>query len=392
MRSKPENKVFFSLIIVFLLILPNIVQAEKQKVRLVVKNAHIRSKPSIEAEIIQSPPLNSVFEVNKKEGDWYEIQFRSQLGVLVTGYIHEMFVEIVSEVPEKPEPEEPVEKKVPPKVREEFYPKGDLAIMGGVVSGSFLDERSSYSYNWSDFLLESVNESGSISHRINNPMGFGISFSYLFLGGLGIQVRADFNTKLDVDAEQAESIFNITWTWTTGAGTFDSSTEWPLNLNYTLTPISFNLIYKAQSGGKLVPYFSAGATYFSGTFETKATMGFGFSVKEDINGDTAQTINYTAIPISINESLSGIGINIGGGLEFRLLRNIALNVDVAYFNKSEVETYWKVAPGNYDDKLGPSGFVLVVTQEMANAISEEIGKLMIKPSFFKIQAGIKFIF
>jgi hypothetical protein len=45
-----------------------------------------------------------VFEVREKVGEWYRVDFMSKVGVLVTGYIHEMFVEEDRGAGEEPAP------------------------------------------------------------------------------------------------------------------------------------------------------------------------------------------------------------------------------------------------------------------------------------------------
>jgi opacity protein-like surface antigen len=116
MGIKPKGKIIISLIIAFILILPAISHAQKQKIRVVVRNATVRMQPNMESEVILNPPVGSTFEVENKLGDWYEIKFSSEMGVLISGYIHSMFVNVVEEQP-APVPQRQVIQQPAPQVQ-----------------------------------------------------------------------------------------------------------------------------------------------------------------------------------------------------------------------------------------------------------------------------------
>ncbi len=83
---------------VLALALPLTCQESGGKVKVVVENASIRLKPSLDSEAIEENiPVGTVYASNKKTGEWYEIKFESKLGVALLGYIHEMYVEFVGE-------------------------------------------------------------------------------------------------------------------------------------------------------------------------------------------------------------------------------------------------------------------------------------------------------
>lgn len=98
MKNIIRVKVLISFIIAFLLVFPTITHAQKQKIKVIVRDASIRMQPNIDSEIILTPLVGSTFEVEKKIGEWYEIKFSSETGVLITGYIHELFVEVEREI------------------------------------------------------------------------------------------------------------------------------------------------------------------------------------------------------------------------------------------------------------------------------------------------------
>ncbi|MGB7294028.1 MAG: hypothetical protein WBC70_00425 [Candidatus Aminicenantales bacterium] len=375
--------------------------AEKTKIRVVVENASIRVKPELQGEIIKTPPIGSIFETERKEGEWYEVKVKTEVGVMIAGYIHEMFVEILSaeaehrEVEKKPEEPksqteikkaEPEIEQVPQETAKKISPKFDLAFMGGIVGGAFVDKSTSYSDDWSEGILESVTESGTISHEFKRPFGFTMSMSYLILGGLGLQLRADYNTTVKISDDQG-SHYNLAWSWTSDAGPFETEENWPVTGEFSLMPISLNLIYKIQGSGVFIPYISAGVTYFTGNVKISTTGAYAFSY---VSGDYRR-IEYLSLPLRMDESLSGVGFNLNGGFDFRLMKNIALTVDAAYFIKSKIEKNWAVAPGTYPGNNFPE-FSWIIDQEFADILSDALGTLSINPSFFKVAGGIKFIF
>jgi opacity protein-like surface antigen len=389
---------------VFLLIAGGLVagaHAEKTKIRVVVENASIRVKPDLQGAVIKTPPIGSIFEAEGKEGEWYEIKLKTEVGVMISAYIHEMFVEIINaetehrEVEKKPEEPksqreikkaEPAIEQAPQETTKKVFPKFSLAFMGGIVSGSFANNSTSYSDDWSEGILERVTESGTISHEFKRPFGFTVSMSYFILGGLGFQLRADYNTKVKISDDQG-SQYNMVWSWTSGAGPFEAEEIWPVTGEFSLMPISFNLIYRIQNSGVFIPYVSAGVTYFTGNVKISTRGAYAFSY---VSGDYRR-IEYLSLPLGIDESLSGVGFNLNGGFDFRLMKNMALTVDAAYFIKSKTDKNWTVAPGTYPGNNFPE-LSWMIDQELAEILSDALVPLSINPSFFKVVGGIKFIF
>lgn len=128
MKTKSRRNVLISLMI-GLLLLPAAARCEKQKVKVVVEKASIRLKPNLESEVIASPTVDTIFDVEKKIGEWFEIKFYSKIGVLITGYVHQMFVELVREraVPETKAPQKPAGRKAVPTAKEAVTQKRQKA-------------------------------------------------------------------------------------------------------------------------------------------------------------------------------------------------------------------------------------------------------------------------
>jgi len=383
----------------------SILHAEGIKVQVVVQNATIRSASNLESEIVNTPPMGSVFDVVKKTENWYEIRFKSKLGIWMTGYIHQMFVEeMEADIGSEKEQEQKTEKTVPtkkieippekppkprsaPEEASKKLPRFELALMGGMISGTFVNTNSSYNDSWSDNLLDMVDETGHVQHELKKNFGFGASMSYFLFGGLGIQIRFDANSKAEIETQEQGSTYMISWSWTSSSDTFDSEEAWPVKGEFTLSPISFNLIYKVQTKGMFAPYVNCGLSYFTGNFKVDTTRGFGFSYMQG----TFQRIEYLSLPMSVDVSLSGMGFNVGGGLDLHFSRSLALTIDASYFVKPELKEDWKVATGSYPGINFPE-ISWNITEELADMLGKELPQIKFTPSFFKIQGGFKISF
>ncbi|HZX11721.1 MAG TPA: SH3 domain-containing protein, partial [Acidobacteriota bacterium] len=107
MDRKAGIKILFVLFILGIL-MTNILSADTQKIRVVVKNSSIRLEPDVQSEIIDSPPLGAVFEVIEKMDVWYKVKLNSQKYGREEGYINIMFIE---ELQETEKPQQEIEKK-----------------------------------------------------------------------------------------------------------------------------------------------------------------------------------------------------------------------------------------------------------------------------------------
>jgi opacity protein-like surface antigen len=366
------------------------VQAAEVKIKVVVENASIRSRPGIDALVIEEKiPLGAVYLSSKKEGEWYEVKFRSKLGVQLTGYIHEMYIEVVKEGEEQAAAAKlpPVFKDLGP-ARERGMKNFEFGLIFGMSAGAFLPASSSYSDNWSWEELQSVTETGTITHKLNNsPAMAGGFFTYYFQGGFGLRLSFDYNFKQTLSA--AESAFHMSWTWTQGRGTYTLDQTWPVQGDYSLSPISFNLIYKLQSGGALIPYFTAGITYFIGKANLNTSVGYGQSwFSEDL---TTQYIDYFIIPVKLEKKLDTVGGNIGAGLDILFSPNIGMNIDAVYYLGPSSEESWPFVAGSYP-AANYSGFTWELQAQEVNTLQRKYTKLNFKLSYFRIAGGFKILF
>lgn len=182
MGNKLNGKLIITLVTAFILILPTINQAQqKQRIKVVAQNASVRLQPNVDSEVMLSPPVGSTFEVEQKIGEWYEIKFSSEIGVLITGYINSQFVDVVEEAPVPVPKKEPVRKPAKPAIKprpQKARPATTSRIKFNIMAaGMFFmtqeisDHQYSFLYRSEDFWIFDKYESSS-------GIGFG--------GGLGI--------------------------------------------------------------------------------------------------------------------------------------------------------------------------------------------------------------
>ena len=218
-------------------------------------------------------------------------------------------------------------------------------------------------------------------------MGPSFSLSYFLAGGLGLQVKLDYQLTTKVKAGEDSSGYKLAWTWSDGSGSYNASEEWALSGEYAVSPLSLNLIYRGSAAGSVIPYVSAGVSYFTGKLKVETTRGYAFTWQSDPN----QYIDYIDVPMKVDASVSGIGFNAGAGLDLVLISNVALNIEAAYFSGKTMTESWQHMPGTYPGNIFPA-ISWSVDQTYTDKMSQQVTPLELKTSFFKILAGVKFLF
>lgn len=398
MKKYITAKILIVLFFISLLILPHSVQAQTQKIRVVVKNASIRLSPSMDSEILRRPDMGAVFDVVKKVDEWYEIKFTSQVGVEITGYIHEMFIEVVqADVPEmKREPvvQQPVAVEIQREPAAEH--KGEVQLSFMYPFGYGLEEASSYLYEFPEDLLTTATGAGRIDHALKGPIGFGGAFNYILFNGLGVQVRFDMNTKSSITSDSL-SQFDMTWAWFGGdditlSDFAEYPREWAVTGDVSLMILSLNFYYKALGLGMIAPHFSGGLSYFTGNVAVDTNFAYATTWWVDIDESTYwQYIDYFILPASIDEKIGSIGFNAGGGIDIRFTRNIAFGLEARYFATKKIETMWQLGTGDFDSNIN-EGWTITMSADDVADITEMVDLFILKPSFFSIIAALKIFF
>jgi len=95
------------------------------QIKVIIDNANVRSRPELDAEILEIAAKGAFFKVIEKTGPWYTIEWGADpSGKIVYGYVHESMVEPVGEAaPEnQPPPEPPPAQPPPPPVQKPSEP------------------------------------------------------------------------------------------------------------------------------------------------------------------------------------------------------------------------------------------------------------------------------
>ncbi|MBM3296840.1 MAG: hypothetical protein FJY83_04500 [Candidatus Aminicenantes bacterium] len=359
------------------------------KIKVVAENASVRVQPSQDSEAVEeNVALGSVFDSERKIGEWFEVQFKTQLGVDVVCYIHEKYVEVLEGEETAPAGRERAAEvrraspPPPPRPLPGRTKKLEMLLGGGIGLGTPIDGASNYESQMSNIvMLEYINESGTVSHKAAGPKGLGFSLAYFFAGGFGLSLRADWNLAQKLSGD---SRYEVNWKWfTTGAAS--RSSVWDLTGSLSATPISLNAIYKFRLGG-VAPYLNAGVSYFLAKIKVDSVMGYDATWISGIY----QYADYFAFPLVVEESLSGVGFNLGAGLDIVLASMIGLTFDVAYFLKGSAEVGWDLVPGSYPSHIN-AGWTYTLEPGDISRVLENVSmpSLSVKLSFLRILLGIK---
>jgi len=363
-------------------------QTTEVKIKVIVENASIRVKPSIDGAVLEEKiPVGAVYLSPKKEGEWYEVRFRSKLGIQLTGFIHEMYVEAVKEEAERAGKQTPVFSGLGP-VRARQVKPFELGFIFGLSSGSFLASSSSYGNSWAWNELESVSETGTIPHKLGNPFTLGFSFTYYFRESVGFRLSVDYDLNQTLPADE-QSTYQMDWTWSEGRGSFSDGASWPVKGNFWLAPISANLIYKIPTRGIFAPYVTAGMTVYLGKANIETSLGYSNSwVSAD---GKEQLIDFFVIPVNLEKDLTTAGVNLGAGLDVHFSPNVAFNIDGVYYWGSTFNYEWPVKEGTYPASFY-TGTTLTIDWMQASDFRATISKVDIKLASFRIAAGLKILF
>lgn len=263
MGKKLTGKLIISLVITFVLILPTISQAQqKQRIKVIAQNASVRMQPNIDSEVILTPPVGSTFEVEQKIGDWYEIKFSSEIGVLITGYINSQFVEVIEAEPVPVRKKEPVYKPVSPRAKPRPpRPRQAKAgikfnIMGGglfAMLNDMLSGQYSYPYRGEEFIIEDYLES-------SNSVGF--------TGGVGIFMTPNIELTGSMTSISKAGWGEIRIEVPSPFFFNDSKEDYGEYLpNIKKTIFSFGINIHPIKSGPIDIYFGGGGSYIKATVE-----------------------------------------------------------------------------------------------------------------------------
>jgi len=336
MGSKLTGKVIISLIIIFILILPAISHAQqKQRIKVIVRNASIRLQPNVDSEVILSPPIGSTFEVEKKIGEWYEIKFSSELGVLITGYIHSMFVDVIAAELE-PEPEivqEPVQPQAQPRPTR-ARPPATQSKFNISVGAFFSAAQEMYVNEWSmDYLGELlyVDDYMESPYATGFTAGFGLFLMpKIELFGSFASASGDPWWEMELEIPSPYLFDDPRWD-DIDSEAFSEDDQ----LIYKQNIFSFGLNLYLMRTGKWSLYIGGGGSYIMTTVELLYDVAFTHNWYPLTSDHDVVIDSVTFEETKINT----FGFNFKFGAELRVSRNIFLFLEGMYISAKDEVPY-----------------------------------------------------
>ncbi|NVM56447.1 MAG: hypothetical protein HWN66_22305, partial [Candidatus Helarchaeota archaeon] len=161
-------------------------------------------------------------------------------------------------------------------------------------------------------------------------------------------------------------------------------------------PISFNVIAQSDSGKKISVYTSGGLTYYKADIAAQSKVGDGFPYIYYWDEYDLDVLLYDSVvvPVDINDSISGAGVNGGGGIVFTIGKNLGFVADFRYYLAPKKDAYWMLRPkpGEYPYSYN-SEYYLEYDQSHVDAFLEKYAKDLrvgVSPSFYRLAFGLKF--
>jgi hypothetical protein len=319
MTGKLGKNGFVLFVLVSLLILPGFLHAQKQKIKVTVEGATVRVRPDVGSDVISSPDVGTVFEVESKSDGWFEIRLKTELGVSITGYIHEMYVEVEKAeappvAPKEVQPEAArKEAEAKPKMGEPAERSMWLSLRLGGLYGSI----AGYKY---DFSMTFYDEPLTIGDSVAKSSGPGLNLELGLLFLKYLELTAGFNTVSK-----------------TRQGTYSfglpniliyhdiASDEASADSTYKVTAFDFGLNFHPVQRGSLRPYLGLGASFVTAKLDLLKDMVY----RETFYSDYTHTIEITQVQL-VNKSVKKTGFYFRGGLHLKMFWKMFVFIEGKY--------------------------------------------------------------
>ncbi|NIM89958.1 MAG: SH3 domain-containing protein [Candidatus Aminicenantes bacterium] len=264
MRKTKKGFVFFTCLII-LLLLPEVSQAEKLNVKIVVDNAIVRLKPDMGSMVIGTVPLGTILESEEQVDGWFRVSLPpDEKGYIVTGYIHSIAVEIVEEemieeVPARMSPVSPlVETEEPSRLPTIGTPPGPgvsfgLKLSGGMGYLSVGDLNASFQ-GWNDYFEEAwfgVEGGAEGEYQL-------LHWGYDFSGEIIVYPIPELGIALGAGYMQVSKESNVK------VSTFFGTEEISATPRISAIPITLGVYFTPPLGSGVNLILSAGAGYYIG--------------------------------------------------------------------------------------------------------------------------------
>jgi hypothetical protein len=322
MKTRSAKSVLVCLVLISLLLGPGFVQAQKQKIKVTTEGASVRVKPDVGSDVIATPEVGTVFEVEARIEDWFEIKLKTELGVSVTGYIHAMYVETEEAVAPEAEPAEAKEAEAEPVQPAPTAEPGRVEPSGRSIwlslrLGGLYASMAGYNY---EFSMTYYNEPLTITESVAKSGAMGPNFE------LGLR----FMKFLEVT--MGFTLYSKNMAGTYGFGlpnryiyndiAFDEAEEDP---SWKFSVLDFGINFYPVQQGMMRPYFGLGGSYVTAKLDILKDMVY----RETTYSNYTHKIEITEVQL-VNKTVNKFGFHVRGGLDLRLLGKLFLFIEGKY--------------------------------------------------------------
>jgi hypothetical protein len=296
MRNKTVFKLTLTFILLCFWIFPTSIFAQTQTIKVVKDKTNIHLYPDRTSEVIGNAPIGTEFETERKIGEWFKIEFYSQVGILIPGYIHESDVFTEKGIQD---------------VRPEF--KRVNVRMGGLLSiiSKMYDYEHSFPYrdetfraavNWEPGEMIGLNGGVGVFliPMVEISVGFSI-FSKSAGGVLLIDIPSPFNYN-DYKSDEMET-----------------------DVSLKAAAFSLGISFYPVARGKMRPYVGSEVSYISG----KIAMVEGFSYNETTYSDNTHSVSINKVEYE-EKNVSQIGFSIVAGTNYAVFKDLHVFLEGNY--------------------------------------------------------------
>lgn len=303
MRNKTVFKLTFASILLCFWIFPTSISAQTQRIKVVKDNANIHLYPDSTSEVIGNAPIGTEFETERKIGEWFKIEFYSQVGILIPAYIRE--TDVMTE-------------KGAQEVRPEI--KRMNVRLGGLLSiiSKMYNYEHSFPYREETFRAAVNWEPGGMI-GLNGGVGVFLIPMLEISAGFGIFSKSSGGVLL-IDIPSPFK-FNDTQS---------DETETDVSLKATVFSLGINFFPVAR--GKMRPYVGGEVSYISG----KMAMVDGFSYNETTYSDDTHSVSINKVEYE-EKNVSQLGFSAVAGMNYDVFKGLNIFLEGNYtFAQDEI--------------------------------------------------------